>query len=112
MGGSSPIKVKAPPPQSSPYLSNPCRPRKLETELERDILGRVGYEGSNELVVGDLSSSITATAIRVNDAALGYCMYGTNRLRLTRGRRGRNVDDATIQDTRGREVAVANDVRP
>jgi hypothetical protein len=71
MGGSSPIKVKAPPPQSSPYLSNPCRPRKLETELERDILGRVGYGGSNELVLGDLSSSIfylIATVLCVYDA--------------------------------------------
>jgi len=60
---SSPINVKAPPLQSSPYLSNPCRPRKLETELERDILGLVGYEGSNELVAGDRSSSILAALV-------------------------------------------------
>lgn len=50
-------------PQSSPYLSVPDRERKLDTELERDMLGLADVVGSSsadsESSGGDTTSDMT-----------------------------------------------------
>lgn len=57
-----PIRVSALLPQSSPYRSTPDRERKLDTELERDMLGREGVVGSRSFIVGEVSSTILVFA--------------------------------------------------
>lgn len=55
-----PIRVRALVPHSSPYRSTPERDRKLDTELERDMLGlacKVGSKSFETDLVGDDASS-------------------------------------------------------